>query len=334
MRVTFDQAIGLTTDLLRRAGVPSANALHQARLLVVAEAKGVPSHGLLRLPRLLRRMDNGTADPQATGSHRWRSPTFLEVDGEQGLGPVVAHHALEMIMPIALGEGLAAAAITHSNHLGMLSFYTEWVAAQGLVALALTTSEALVHPWGGSEAMVGTNPVSIAVPADPDPLVLDMATSAVSMGKIHDFARRGRPLEPGWALDQQGRPTTDAAAATAGSIAPFGGPKGYALGLGLGALVAAVTGSSTGTDVHGTLDDDRPSSKGDLFLLLRADHDVSDYLRALRASRPADRAGSVAVPGDNALRRLRRSLADGFDVDDVLWRELTELGADATLVGG
>src|SRR5690606_34961065 len=186
--------------------------------------KGHVSHGLLRLPRLIQRIKNGVADPNATGTISWRGSALLDVDGQNGLGPVVALHAMNRSCAKVEETGVATAAIKNCNHLGMLAWYAEKVASSGKVILALTTSEALVHPWGGRKAMIGTNPIAIGVPAHPRPFVLDMATSEVSMGKIHDYANRQEPIPSGWALDKDGNSTTDARAATQGAIAPFGGP--------------------------------------------------------------------------------------------------------------
>ncbi|HET6740256.1 MAG TPA: Ldh family oxidoreductase [Kribbella sp.] len=326
MRTDLATAQALAERLLTAAGVPAPAAARQAELLVVAEAKRVPSHGLLRLPRLLRRLTNGTASPTNTGRHEWISPCYLSVDGEQGLGPVVALRALEAIVPAAQRHGVAVCSITNNNHLGMLGFYAGLMAERGLACLGMTTSEALVHPSGGTEAMLGTNPLALAVPAQPHPLLLDMATSQVSMGKVHDHALRGVPLEPGWALDAAGNDTVDPVAAKSGSIAPFGGAKGYGLGLGLGAMVTFLTGAAYGTAVGGTLDDERPSNKGDLFVLLSgAGHSATEYLDEVRNSRRADPAVPVAVPGDGARARYRESVANGIEIADDLWRELTTL---------
>lgn len=326
MRIEPLVALDLATEVLVGAGVRRGPAAQQADVLVDAECRRVPSHGLLRLPRLVRRIASGALDPRARGRQHWSSPTFLEVDGEQGLGPPVALSALEAVLPAALEHGVACAAVTNANHLGMIGFYARRVAEQGLVCLAMTSSEPLVHPWGGTRAMVGTNPLAIAVPSAPHPLVLDMATSTVSMGKVHDHARRGLPLEPGWALDAEGRETTDAASAVHGSVAPFGGAKGYGLGVSLGALLSFVTGSAPDVDVRGTLDDVHPSSKGDLFVLLRgAQRPVEGFLDQVRASPAADPRRPVAVPGDGAARRHRLAQADGLHIDDGLWAELEAL---------
>ena len=184
-----------------------------------------------------------------------------------------------------------------------------------------------MHPHGGRVAMVGSNPIAIGVPAAPQPLVFDMATSSVSMGKIHDHANRGTQLQPGWALDEHGEPTVDAERAKLGSIAPWGGTKGYGLGLAFEVLVAALTGSALGRDVAGTLDSTRLATKGDVFIVAESSHvgAVSDYLAAVRASAPIDSAEPVRVPGDSSDRRYARAQADGIAVPVALWDEIVTL---------
>ncbi|SED52948.1 Ldh family oxidoreductase [Ruania alba] len=324
MIVTVEAATRVAADLLESAGVPKDAALLQADLLVVAQAKGVPSHGLLRLPRLLRRIGNGVASATARGEHHWLTPAHLSVDGCQGLGPVVAMSALDAAEPAARRFGIALVSIARTNHLGMLSWYTEQLAKRGLVTIAATTSEALVHAHHGTNAVIGTNPISIAVPAD-QPVVLDMATSEVSMGKVHDYAARGEPLEEGWALDSSGRPTTDAVAASSGALAPLG-PKGYALGVTLGALVAHLTPSATGTAVRGTLDDTESANKGDVFIVVDAAPatPVDAYLDEVRGSRPADPGVPISIPGERSSDRRRAAERDGLEVDDALWNELND----------
>jgi LDH2 family malate/lactate/ureidoglycolate dehydrogenase len=246
-------------------------------------------------------------------------------------------HALAAARERALKTGIAIAAIRNSNHIGMLAWYGEKMAAEGLILIGATTSEALVHPWGGRRAMLGTNPLCIAVPAVPQPLVLDMATSLVSMGKIHDHANRGARLPEGWALDAAGNPTTDAVAAKTGAIAPFGGAKGYALGLALEVLVTSLAGSAIGTDVRGTLDSDQVCNKGDIFILIAPNQDpgveelVSAYLEEIRTADPADAQSPIAVPGDRARRTRAQSLEEGVELEDALWQDLLTLAQSAPL---
>lgn len=321
MRLTQDEAHELAARLLGQRGVPPAHAALQARVLVDAEMKGHPSHGLQRLPRLLVRIERGLVDPAAEGTFHWRSDAYLVGEGDDGLGPVVAAAAIARLAERVPATGIAIGAVRNANHLGMLAHYVETIAGLGLIGIALSSSEALVHPHGGTRPLLGTNPLAVAVPVDgAPPLVVDLATSIVSMGKVHHFAATGAPLQPGWAKDGEGRPTLDAGRAKSGAIAPFGGAKGYALGLALELLVAAVAGSALAPEVGGTLDDERPCNKGDVFILIDTGRapDVAArltaYLAAIRACAPEDPAIPVAVPGDGSRRRLARAQSDGFEI--------------------
>lgn len=311
---------------LERAGLPHSHAELQLNVLMEAELRGVPSHGLLRLGRLIQRINNGVADPKATGRNHWRGAAFLSVDGERGLGPVVAVAALDALQARARETGVALAAVTNSNHLGMLGWYAERVAAQGQSLIALSTSEALVHPWGGRKAMIGTNPIAIGVPTEAGPFVMDTATSIVSMGEIHDHAHRGAPIPAHWALDAQGRPTTDPQAAKQGAIAPFGGAKGYALGLAIELLVSSLAGAALGTDVRGTLDATEVCNKGDLFIVIDGQGSgLAAYLDAIRQCEPAQGFDRVLVPGDRALACRQERMATGVPVADEVWQQLQTL---------
>lgn len=314
---------------LIEAGATEKNASLQAEMLVEAERRGLPSHGVQRLPRLLRRIANGVCDPIAEGKHRWRTGAWLDVDGGNGLGPVVVWNALEAASAVAATLGVAVVTINSSNHLGMLALYSERLAIKGQVCIAMTTSEALVHPYGGSTAAIGTNPIAIGIPSTDEPVVLDMATSLVSMGKVHDYAAKGIELPDGWAHDKNGQPTNDATAAMAGSIAPFGGPKGYALGVTLELLVAGLTGTSYGSEVRGTLDDDHRATKGDFFIILQPEtaamaRSTAEFSQDLRDSMPADSGNPVKVPGDRSREAREQSATAGLNLTEQLWAELTQ----------
>jgi len=333
--VPVEEVRKLAEGILLANGVPAAHARIQAGLFIEAEMRAIPSHGLLRLRRVIERIHAGLSVPGTAGAHNWTARNFLSVDGMRGLGPVVAMAALEAIIPRAREDGIAIAAIRNTNHLGALAYYAEHVAGLGLTCIALTISEALVHPYGGRKAMIGTNPIAIGVPASPHPLVLDMATGLVSMGKIHDHANRGAAIPLGWALDENGDPTTDAAAAKHGAIAPFGGAKGYALGIAFEVLVASLAASAIGTEVKGTLDSVNVSNKGDLFIVIAPPHAqaakalVSAYLDDIRGAAPADPAHPVLAPGDRAHKVRAQSERRGVYLDDGLWADLQTLAAES-----
>jgi LDH2 family malate/lactate/ureidoglycolate dehydrogenase len=335
MFIRREELAEIVERILTRHGVPAEHARIQGNLFIGAQMRGTASHGLLRLRRVVERLAAGLAVAGAEGRHEWTARSYLSVDGERGLGPVVALKALDAVIPKARENGIAIAAIRNANHLGAIAFYADYVARQGLTVIGLTISEALVHPFGGRKAMIGTNPITIGVPADPEPLVLDMATSLVSMGKIHDHANRGAAIPEGWALDAAGNPTTDAAAAKDGAIAPFGGAKGYALGLAFEVLVASLAESAIGTGVKGTLDSENVSNKGDLFIVIAPPHAeaakalVTDYLTQVRASPSMDPAYPVLIPGDRAHKKRDESRQQGVYLDDGLWGDLQKLDAES-----
>nr|WP_240804495.1 Ldh family oxidoreductase [Qingshengfaniella alkalisoli] len=311
--------------------VAPSHARIQADLLIEAELRGLPSHGLQRLPRLVARLKAGLAHPMTSGSAHWSRHGVLSVDGERGLGPVVVMRAMEQLAAQVPQQGIALAAIRNANHIGMLAYYAEAATARGYIAIVLSTSEALVHPYGGIEAMLGTNPIAIGIPTEADPFILDLATSRVSMGKIHHHALTGNPIPDDWAVDAHGCRTTDPEAAKTGAIAPFGEAKGYGLGLGVELLVAALAGSTFAPEVRGTLDAVDVANKGDVLILVDPASGsgtaagLAAYLDRLRASRPADPDRPVAVPGDGMRARRARALSTGIDLPDSLHDEIRAL---------
>ncbi|MDX3926265.1 MAG: Ldh family oxidoreductase [Shinella sp.] len=333
MRILVDRLREMTVALLEKHGVPLDAAHLQADLLLEAELRALPSHGLQRLPLLLSRLDKGLTNATARGKGTWKRDAFLSVDGERGLGPVVMMGAMHSMRVRVKETGLTVAAIRNANHIGMLAYYAHAAASCGMIGIVMSTSEALVHPFGGTQAMLGTNPVAIGIPAGDDPFVLDLATSIVSMGKINNHAMRSIPIPFGWAVDADGHPTTDPQAAKAGAIAPFGNAKGYGLGLAIELLVAALAGSDLAPDVRGTLDDTHPANKGDLLILIDpsagagSGAELAAYLDRLRLSRPLDPAQPVAVPGDGARARRAAALQAGIELPQPLFEHLMALEA-------
>ncbi len=331
MHPSIEELRQLSRRALESHEVSKANARLQADLLIEAELRGLPSHGLQRLPRLINRLQERLADPRSKGRAEWVRPAVLKVDGERGLGPVVMIETLNLLDQRVRQEGVAIAAIHNANHIGMLAYYAEAAVARGQIGLFLTTSEALVHPFGGTEPMLGTNPIAIGIPTENAPFILDLATSLVSMGKIHHHALTGTPIPEGWAVDAQGHPTTDPVAAQSGAIAPFGDAKGYGLGLAVELLVAALAGSAFAPEVRGTLDAAHPANKGDVIVLIDPSATggtgaaLATYLDRLRTSRPVDPNHPVAVPGDRMRARREAAMTQGITLPDTLFHEIRGL---------
>ena len=333
MRVTYDEELALISDVLEACGAPAEKARTQARWLTEADLRGHPSHGIQRLPVIVGRIRAGLIRVDASPEFQWRSASALVADGHRCFGPVGGLATVRELMREVSASGLALGAVRRANHLGLLAPYVEEVADAGLVGVAMTTSEALVHAWGGCKPVLGTNPIAIGIPSDPDPFVLDMATAAISMGKVVAHARAGTPLKEGWAIDRQGSPTVDPDAALRGAISPFGGAKGYGLGLAVELLVATLTGTALGSAVQGTLDTENESNKGDLFLVLDpmafggADFSrrLAAYLKEVRESGVNDGEEPVAIPGDRSRTARLTGLRAGFTIDREAWRDAQAL---------
>jgi L-2-hydroxycarboxylate dehydrogenase (NAD+) len=325
--VSVEAARTVAARALIAAGADASAAKIQADMLIEGELRGRRSHGLQRLKVLTERLKAGLAQTRLQPILTWMSPSLLKVDGLHGLGPVVCDEVLRHLISRTQETGIAAATISNTNHLGMLAPYVEQVAEVGLLAIALTTSEALVHPWGGREALIGTNPIAIGIPAKPIPVVIDLATSQISVGQAINHLRAGEELPSGSALDAHGNQTNDPQLAIHGALSPFGGAKGYALGLGIELIVAALTGTATGKDVRGTLDASSPSTKGDVIIVLDpartnpcwSDDSISSYLRTIRNSPPAPGSSGVWIPGDGSRRSRDSALQSGLKLSSELW---------------
>lgn len=234
-------ALRLTHDALVTSGMPNEHARVSAKAIVASEAWGIPSHGLMRLPFYLERLSAGGINPAAKLTTVVDLPALIVMDGDDGLGHWQVHDAAAAATARALTTGIAAAGVARSSHCGALGVYAWPMVRTGMIGIIVSNGPAAMPPWGGSRPVLSTSPIAAGLPTDP-PTIIDLATSAVARGKIAARAQSGEPLEPGWALDAEGNPTTDAQEALRGMLAPLGGAKGYALAL----LVESLTGGLLG----------------------------------------------------------------------------------------
>jgi len=318
----------LIVYVLSKLGANQKECSIQADVLTEADLRGHHSHGLQRLPVLAARIKKRLIRVNIEPEYIWTADSVLSVDGKDGLGPFVAETALERAKSALEQRGIVAVAIRNSSHIGMIGYYCEKRALEGLICLAMTESEALVHPHCGRKALVGTNPIAIGIPSRPTPFVFDMATSSSAIGKIYASKHRGEPIPPGWAIDAEGKPTTDPDAALKGSLTPAAGAKGYGLGISIGILAGLLPGSEIGRLVLGTLDTEFRCTKGDFFLLMNPgafaggptlSSRVASYHDELRHSPPQKGSQSVIVPGDRARQMREERLRSGIPLPKEVW---------------
>ena len=323
--LTLDQVETLATDCLTACGASPRQAGAVARSIRDAEAEGTRGIGLGYLPFYCGHLKVGKILGDAVPSVTIPAPGMVQVDAANGF----AHPAFEVgeaaLITAAQAQGIAMMGITNAYACGVLGYFTARLAARGLVALMFANASSTMAPWGGRVPFFGTNPWSMAAPRGGAPLVIDASSSATAYVNLAQAAQEGRPIPPHWALDAEGRPTTDAAAGLAGSIAPAGGHKGSALALMVEVLAAGLTGasfshqaSSLGDDLGGpprlgqTLIAIRPGSPG---FAARIDTLLSDM-----ACQPG-----VRIPGDRRHANRRRTEAEGVTVDADLMSQLHEI---------
>ncbi len=318
----------LASRALRSGNVAEPEAEVVVEALLEAELRGRPTHGLLRLPGIVRRF-GGRGPTQV--SIVADGGCWLRVDGGDGIGYVVAQRAVAWAGERARTHGLALVGVRRATHCGMLGYYTGELARDGLVAIMMADCGAMVAPFGATSAVFGTNPISIAFPHDPFPVLVDMGTSAATFGDVLVALREGRLLPEGAAYDASGQPTCDPAQARAGALRPFGGHRGSALALAVqvlsGALVGADTLPAKGVNYGLFLLAIDPGVLGD-----RSEFEagVSAVVSAVKSARSAAGAQEVLVPGERAWRERERRLQEGIDVPAELLAEVSSLAGEVS----
>jgi LDH2 family malate/lactate/ureidoglycolate dehydrogenase len=288
----------------------------------------------MRLPIYAQRIERGLVDPTATPAVD-ATAGIVRVDARGAPGQLAARAACDALIEAGRTHRVATATVRGSAHFGAAGFYARALAAAGFVALVVSNSEPIVVPYGGREALLGTNPIAFAAPAEDEPLSIDMATSASAMGRVMVAQARGETIPTDWGVDETGRPTTDPAAVAA--LLPLGGAKGYALAM----LVEVLAGVLGGAAIAGELgnqyrDLDRPQNIGHWMLALDVaafmpPAEFTERMRTLstmvHASAPADPARPVLLPGEPEARILALRRREGIPLARDTVDELAALGA-------
>lgn len=312
------------------ANTSAANAASVARALVQAEIDGQLGHGLSRVPTYAAQARNGKVDGHAVPQWRQTRAGTAMVDVGHGFAYPAFELAIAQLPALASGSGVAAAGFVRSHHAGVLGWHVERLAEAGLVALAFANTPHAMTAWGGTRSVLGTNPIAFAAPRlSGPPIVVDLALSQVARGKILSAAQKGEPIPQDWAFDSAGRPTTDAKAAMAGTLAPAGGAKGAALALMVELLAAALTGASFAGEASSFLDGaGAPPNVGQLFIAIAPDA-FAGRARALERIEAMavmiEHDNGARLPGTRRLARREAAAHGGICVDPRLMREIEGL---------
>ncbi|MDG4798363.1 Ldh family oxidoreductase [Micromonospora sp. WMMD1082] len=342
-RITHPDLTRFAAALLRAAGLAEQDARATAEGLADATARGVTSHGITRLPQYVRSISAGeinrTPDVRLIGGRG--ATALVDADGGYGFRPSVL--AVEEAVRLATRYGVGVVGVRASHHFGAAALYTERIARSGMIGIGTSTAKARIAPPGGTRAVLGNNPLSLAVPrpAPDPPIALDIALGQVAIGRLRLAAEAGEPVPAGWGFDRHGRPSTDPREIIDGGLlAPVGGHKGYGLALVLEILAGALTGSPFGlaADPHRHL----AGGVGHLFLALDVsalggpdgfDAHVSDLVAQVRAVPPGEGQPPPRLPGEGSAARAAASLTEGVAVRPRLAEDLDELAGRLAVAG-
>ncbi len=324
--LTLAEAEELVVRTLTRCRTGADIAASVARALVAAEAEGQKGHGLSRVPSYAVQAKAGKVDGFAKPALTWTRPAAAVVDAKNGFAYPALDMALGALPEAVRKNGIVAAGIHHSHHCGVAGHPVEHLAKQGLVALLFANTPAAIAPWGGSTAAFGTNPIAFACPLPGQaPIVVDLSLSKVARGKILAAKQKGEAIPEGWALDADGKPTTDATAALSGTMLPLGDAKGTALALMVELLAAGLTGANYATEASSFLDaKGGPPGTGQLLIAIDPTAFGGDgaltHFGAL-AKTIADQPGA-RLPGARRLAMREQAAREGLAITDMLLADI------------
>lgn len=344
----YDYLQDFIKNVFIRIGCPEDQALLASEVLISADLRGIDSHGLARLPGYVRLYDNGRLNPTPEIRIVHETPSTAVIDGDRGLGLVVAPRAMQIAMDKAEKVGSGWVAVRNSNHFGIAGYHAMLALEKEMIGWTMTNAAPLVAPTFSLDKMLGTNPLAVAVPTrDEPPFVADFASTAVAYGKMEILQRKGLPAPLGWAQDAEGLPTTDSnAVKSGGGLLPLGSDRehGSHKGYGLGAIVDIFSGVLSGANYGPWVppfatagfmaaQEGVGAGTGHFVGAMRIDgfrpadefkSSMDNWIRAFRNARPVE-GHSVLIPGDpeRETEALRR--AEGIELLPPVVQSLEEL---------
>ncbi|MCC6535120.1 MAG: Ldh family oxidoreductase [Burkholderiales bacterium] len=340
-RIDPDRLLEFATAVYARAGMPLDDARLIADTLVQADLWGHQSHGVLRLGWYLDRLRNGVMRAVPRIEQLVDAGAIGLIDGHDSAGQVVTMHAARQAIRRSKAHGVGVVGVRNSNHFGTCMYYTLAGAREGCVMLLASNGGPAMAPWGGRKKIIGTNPWSIAAPAEPrPPLVVDMANTGVARGKIYLARNKRLPIPLGWAINAAGEPTTDAQEAIEGIILPMAEHKGYAIAVVVDLLSGVLTGSGFLSAVHSPYETAQKSNCGHfmiaidiaVFQPLGAFHArMQDYIAQLKAVPLAKGFEEIFYPGEMEARNDARNRREGLSLPDDTLADLTRIARDMGL---
>jgi LDH2 family malate/lactate/ureidoglycolate dehydrogenase len=340
-RINAQALVDFVAAVYASAGVPPADGRLMADSLVQADLWGHQSHGVLRTGWYLARLESGVMKARTSPRLAVDAGAVAVIDGDDGVGQVLTTHAAHEAIERARRHGIAAVAVRNSNHFGTCMYYTRMGVPAGCVMLLTTNGGPAMAPWGGRKKIVGTNPWSVAAPAGRHPpFMMDMANTGVARGKIYLARQRRERIPEGWAIDADGRPTTDPQAAIDGIILPMAAHKGYAIAVAMDMLAGVLSGSAFLSAVHGPYTAE-VSGAGHFVVAMKVEAfqplaefnaRMERFIAELKSVPRAEGCDEVFYPGEIEARNDALNRNEGLLLPDDTLADLAKIGSRRGLV--
>ena len=327
-------------DAFRAVGIPTDDAATIAQLMTGIDLRGLDGHGIFRLPPTIQRIKAGGINVKPTITVKQETPSTAIIDGDNAVGHLAVNKAVQVAMDKAEQCGVAWVGTTNNNHARAASIYAMMPMERDMIGIYMAVGSANhLPPWGGIDMLLSTNPIAFAIPGlEEPPIVMDMATTVASYGKVKMAADRGEIMPEGWMIDAEGKPLTDPTRMNDGFLVPIGGYKGYGLALIIGLLAGTLNGAAMGKDVVDFNADFKSlANTGQLIIALdiKAFADVETFKRnvdivicSMQGSATLPGFDQVMVPGQQSHEKLQRFTRDGIPVVAPLMARLDALAAE------
>ncbi len=341
-RIDADALRQLVNNIFVRCNMLATDAALLSDSLVEADLRGVHSHGVFRVPDYVHKLTKGGVNPQGKPFVAKDSGACMVVDGDNSMGQLGMHFATTHAIERAQTTGIAAVAVRGSNHGGAMAYFAMQALPHDMIGIATTNALPVMAPWGGRERLVGINPIGVAVPAgDESPIVYDAAFAATAHGKVRVFQQKGLRLPEGWAMDNDGNPTTDPAEAITGLLLPIGGFKGTGLAMIMGILSSMLSGAAYGTELNAPEGGVRPGVDGHFVAVIRVDafedvrvfkQRVDTAIRQIHACKLAPGFDRTYAPGEMEFETKVKYVRAGVPLNLVTREEIVS-AADSLVLG-
>ena len=332
----YEKLKDFSENILKKLGLKYEEARIISDILIAADLRGISSHGIARLPIYAKRIKLGLINPKPLIRVLKENQTSALLDADNGMGHIAAYKAMDLCIKKAKIVGMASVAVKNSNHFGINAYYTMMGAKENLIGMAFTNTSPLMAPFGGRERLLGSNPLSIAIPSGKEPdIVVDMATSVAARGKLEVAERKGQKIPVDWAIDEEGRTTTDPKEGLLGALLPFGGPKGYGLAIFVDIVSGILTESNFGPDCGSLFGDlERPQNIGHFFTAISIENFIEMekfqekmdiMIQKIRNSKKAVGFERIYMPGEIEYEKNTELLKNGIKLNENVINELNGL---------